>query len=88
VAFGRLSLTFYITHILLGHAFNQWIVHQHEKASSHHTLFFATVFILAGIVFADRWIRHFRRGPLETAVNTLMGVLLKPKEGTRLQVDS
>jgi uncharacterized protein len=88
VAFGRLSLTFYVTHILVGHAFFQWVTHQHGKASSNHTLFFATVFVLAGIVFADRWMRHFRRGPLETAMDTLMGVLLNPKEGTRLQVDS
>ncbi|WP_419662913.1 hypothetical protein Dvar_33990 [Desulfosarcina variabilis str. Montpellier] len=80
VAFGRLSLTFYVSHILISCAWSQWVVTQHKAASSNQVLCFAAVFILAGIVFADRWMRHFRRGPLEMAVNELMCAFLRLKQ--------
>jgi uncharacterized membrane protein YeiB len=81
VAFGRLSLTFYISHILVGYTYNRWAVNQYGLASSNQAVFFATIFILAGLVFANRWLRYFKRGPLETVVNALTSVFLKYKKG-------
>jgi uncharacterized protein len=80
VAFGRLSLTFYISHILIGHAYYQWVVSHHGMVLSNRIFVFMMVFILAGIGFANLWMRHFQRGPLETALNELMCTFCKPKQ--------
>ncbi len=79
VAFGRLSLTFYISHILIGHACDRWIVSRQQTVSSHETLLFTAIFILVGIVFAKWWMHHFQRGPLEMVVNQLISGFLKLK---------
>ena len=78
VAFGRMSLTMYIAHILCGHAYHQWIISQYGIAASRHTLFFAIGFSLAGIVFASVWARFFMRGPLEFVMNTMAHTLASP----------
>ena len=78
VAFGRLSLTLYISHILASSAYHQWILATHGSASSEQMLFFSTGFILAGIAFATAWTRHFKRGPLEQLMDALTRLSLTP----------
>lgn len=77
-AFGRLSLTFYISHILFGHFCHQWIVKQYGSVSSSQTLLFAVGFIIAANLFALVWTRFFMRGPLEMAMNALTYAVMKP----------
>jgi uncharacterized membrane protein YeiB len=76
-ALGRLSLTVYISHILLGHACHQWIVKPYGSASSSQTLLFAVGFILAATFFALVWTRCFMRGPLEMAMIALTNTIMK-----------
>jgi uncharacterized membrane protein YeiB len=77
-AFGRLPFTVYLSHILLGHAYNQWIVDQYGSASSRQALLFAVGFIIAANLFASVWTRFFMRGPLEMAMNALTQAIRKP----------
>jgi uncharacterized membrane protein YeiB len=77
-AFGRLSLTFYVSHILLGHAYHQWIIQSQGIITSSQVLFFAVAFIMVGMAFALLWTRCFRRGPLEMAMNALTCAFMKP----------
>ena len=86
-AFGRMSLTMYLCHILIGHAVTRLLESQNGSASSNQLLFFSTVFILSGILFADRWMRHFKRGPVETVLHRLTAVLLRRK-GQRLPANA
>jgi uncharacterized membrane protein YeiB len=77
-AFGRLSLTFYISHILFGHFCHQWIVKQYGSVSNSQALLFAVGFIIAANLFALVWTRFFMRGPLEMAMNALTYAFMKP----------
>lgn len=77
-AFGRLSLTFYVSHILLGHAYHQWVIQLQGIITSSQVLFFAIAFIMVGMAFALVWTRCFRRGPLEMAMNALIYACVKP----------
>lgn len=85
-ALGRLSLTFYISHILFGHACHQWIVKQHGGVSSSQALIFAVGFIIAATLFAMVWTRCFKRGPLEMAMNALTQAFMKPLQIKHFQL--
>jgi uncharacterized membrane protein YeiB len=76
-AFGRLSLTFYISHILIGHAYHRWIIKPQGIVAASQPLFFTVVFIMAGMMFALVWTRFFMRGPLEMALNALTHACMK-----------
>jgi uncharacterized protein len=77
VALGRMSLTFYIFHILICDAYNRWVVHQQGNASGHQAIFFAIGFIIIGTLFASVWSYCFGRGPLEFGINKLTKFLSK-----------
>jgi uncharacterized protein len=77
VVFGRMSLTFYIAHILIGTAYSHWIDERYGLATSGQALFFAIGFIVAGILFAMVWSRYFSRGPLEMVMNTMTHFFVK-----------
>jgi len=81
-AFGRMSLTVYLSHILIGHLFNRLFVSQGSSISSNQMIGFATAFILSGILFADRWMRHFKRGPVETILHELTDAFLRLRRQT------
>jgi uncharacterized protein len=81
-AFGRLSLTFYIAHILIGHVYRRWIGKPHAIVSNGQALLFSTGFILAGMVFAVVWTRHFKRGPLEMVLDALSRLFLKRRDAS------
>jgi uncharacterized membrane protein YeiB len=81
-AFGRLSLTFYIAHILIGTVYRRWIGNPYAVVSNDQALFFSTVFILAGMVFAAFWMRHFKRGPLEVVLDALSRLFLKRRSAS------
>ena len=66
-----MAMTFYVSHILISHLFYRWITERHYMATSLQVLLFAVAFILIGIVFAGVWLHHFKRGPLELALDTL-----------------
>ncbi|WP_319521728.1 heparan-alpha-glucosaminide N-acetyltransferase domain-containing protein [uncultured Desulfosarcina sp.] len=75
-AFGRLSLTVYISHILIGTVYCRWIDNRHALATADRALLFSTVFILAGMVFAAAWTRRFKKGPLEMVLDALSRMFL------------
>jgi uncharacterized protein len=79
-AFGRLSLTMYVSHILIGSALNAWIVAHHGRATSAQILVFAVGFVFSGIAFAAIWIRRYKRGPLERALDGLTRLSFKSKK--------
>lgn len=81
-AFGRLSLTFYISHILIGHVYRRWMGNPNAIVPKDQALFFSTGFILAGIVFAAVWTRHFKRGPLEMVLDALSRLFLKRRDAS------
>lgn len=81
-AFGRMSLTIYIAHILIGHACKPLFATPQGLAASHQMIAFASIFILSGILFADRWMRHFKRGPLEMMLHELTGAFLRRRRPT------
>jgi len=81
-AFGRLSLTLYISHILIGHVYRRWIGSPHPIVSNGKALFFSTGFILAGMVFAAVWTRHFKRGPIEMVLDALSRLFLKRRDAS------
>jgi uncharacterized membrane protein YeiB len=66
VAFGRLSLTMYVAHLLLGYALFYWIEHNFGEVTWAQTLNAAGLFCCSGICVAAGWLRFFKRGPLET----------------------
>jgi len=78
VAFGRLSLTLYVCHILAGGLYHRWILAHHESVSSTQLLSFAAGYIAIGMVFATLWTRRYKRGPLERLMDALTRVSLKP----------
>jgi len=85
-AFGRLSLTFYISHILIGQVYRRWIIKPDAMVSNDQALFFATGFIAAGMAFAAVWTRHFNRGPLEKVLDALSRLFPKRRTASLQQV--
>ena len=83
-AFGRLSLTFYISHILIGSLYYRWIGNRHAIATFGQALLFSTVFILAGMVLAAAWTRRFKKGPIETVLDALSRMFL-PRRNASLR---
>ncbi len=61
---GQLALTLYVAHVVIGmgllEAFDRL-----ENQTPRFTVAAATVFCVAGVVFASFWRRRFARGPLE-----------------------
>lgn len=64
-AFGRLSLTMYVTHLVLAGAVRTWLDTTLFSITTWHVIFAAILFCCLGICFAVIWLRFFRRGPLE-----------------------
>ena len=71
VAFGRLSLTLYVFHILLCDAYYRWVKAFYGNATSGQMLSFTMGYILGGMVLAAVWTRRFKRGPLESVMDSL-----------------
>lgn len=69
LAFGRLSLTMYIAHLLLGYTLLHWIENNYGdygEVAWTQTLNAVGLFCCFGICVAAGWLRFFKRGPLET----------------------
>lgn len=72
VATGKLSLTLYVAHVLVGMGTLEtmgWL----ENQSIERALASAAVFCILGTVFAVLWLRRFRSGPLEWVFRRLAG---------------
>lgn len=80
VAFGRLSLTLYISHIIIASAYDTWIQKHFGAASSGQVLGFSASYIVSGMVFAFLWTRRFDRGPLERVMDALIRVSVGMRE--------
>ncbi|MCV6636879.1 DUF418 domain-containing protein [Candidatus Albibeggiatoa sp. nov. NOAA] len=61
---GKLSLTLYVAHVLIGMGFLESI-EMLEDQPIEVSLFSAVVFCMLGIVFSIVWLRYFATGPLE-----------------------
>jgi uncharacterized membrane protein YeiB len=69
VAFGRLSLTMYVAHLLLGNTLLHWIENNYGdygEVAWTQTLNAVGLFCCFGICVATGWLRFYKRGPLET----------------------
>ncbi|MGD9367765.1 MAG: heparan-alpha-glucosaminide N-acetyltransferase domain-containing protein [Desulfobacteraceae bacterium] len=73
LAFGRLSLTLYVTHLIFGILLVQWIEKSNGTPNAAHMLNAAGLFCCAGILASALWLRWFRRGPLEALFFRLAG---------------
>jgi uncharacterized membrane protein YeiB len=73
LAFGRISLTLYVSHLMFGFFLIQWIIKNSGAPDAGLMLDSAGFFCCAGILSASLWLRWFRRGPLETLFYRLAG---------------
>ena len=64
-AFGRLSLTMYVGHLVVAGAVRAWLRATLFPITTLHIVFAAILFCCTGSCFAVIWLRYFRRGPLE-----------------------
>ncbi len=78
-AFGRLSMTMYMAHLVLAAMISDWLDAMSLSVTTLHVVFAAILFCCAGICFAVIWLRFFRRGPLEILFHQFsMGFHRKP----------
>lgn len=71
-ATGKLSLTLYVAHVILGMGTLEALGRLHDQ-SIEVALFSALVFCCAGTLFATLWLRRFDSGPLEWVFRRLAG---------------
>jgi uncharacterized protein len=73
IAFGRLSLTVYVTHLLLAIGLTRWITAHGGVPDAAYMFNAVGLYCCAGIPAATMWLRCFKRGPLETLFHRLAG---------------
>jgi uncharacterized membrane protein YeiB len=73
LAFGRLSLTLYVTHLIFGFFLTQCIIKNNGTPDAMFMLNSAGLFCCAGILASALWLRWFKRGPLEALFYRLAG---------------
>jgi uncharacterized membrane protein YeiB len=79
MAFGRLSLTMYVAHLVMAGAISAWLDKTLFSVTRLHVVYAAVLFCCAGICFAVFWLKFFRRGPLEMVFHRLsMGLQRRP----------
>lgn len=64
VAVGQLSLTLYVTHIMIGYIFLE-IMKSHKIMLSIFPIWGAFIFFAAALLFSFYWRERFQKGPLE-----------------------
>ncbi len=80
--YGRMSLTDYIMQSVIGtYLYFGYGLALHATCGVTLSLLIGVVFLVAQIVFAHVWFRHFRRGPLETLWNKATWIQFKPDSG-------
>lgn len=62
---GKLSLTLYITHVIIGIGLLEWLGLLNGQ-NIKFALTSAIIFCVISIIFSVLWLKHFKRGPLET----------------------
>ena len=71
---GRLALTLYVLHVLVGMglaiAYDESMISKH---SINFTFCYAMVFSILSIVFANVWLHYFKSGPLEWLFKKIVG---------------
>lgn len=77
-SFGKLSLTLYIGHLLLGFGVVAWVEGHGGRVGPTGMLAVAALFCLAGIFFATSWCRRFKRGPLESLFYRISRLAVAP----------
>jgi uncharacterized membrane protein YeiB len=73
LVFGRLSLTFYVAHLIFGILLIRWIIINHGTPDAVFMLNAAGLFCCAGISASAMWLRWLKRGPLEALFHRLAG---------------
>jgi uncharacterized membrane protein YeiB len=73
LAFGRLSMTLYVSHLIFGFFLFQWVVKNNGSPDAMYMLNSAGFFCCAGILASAWWLRWFNRGPLEALFYRLAG---------------
>ena len=71
---GRIALTLYIAHIWLGMNIQRWIGWGGDDGPGINRVWvFSLGFMVASVVFANLWLRRFKRGPLEAVIRRHTG---------------
>ena len=63
---GRLALTLYVGHVLIGLTAWEVMGGEEERADLHEVFRWWSSTVVVALVFASIWLRFFKRGPLET----------------------
>lgn len=72
-AAGRLSLTVYVAHVLVGMGTLEALGRLDGEQSLESALAASALFYLLAVLFAVLWTKRFRRGPLEAALRRFAG---------------
>ena len=70
---GRLTLTLYISHVIVGLGVLEYLGLL-ENQTIHFALLAAAIFFVAAIVFSTIWLKYFRTGPLEYLFNRIVAL--------------
>lgn len=71
---GRIALTLYVAHVVIGMGLVFSIDDQMIGSYSiDFSICYALVFSLCSIIFANLWLKHFKYGPLEWLFNKMLG---------------
>lgn len=66
-AYGRMSLTDYVMQSIIGtFLYFGYGLALHKTCGTLYSFLIGVLFLIAQIIFAHWWFRHFKRGPLET----------------------
>lgn len=71
---GKLALTLYVAHVVLGMGlalvYDESMI---DKQSIQFTMCYAAVFSMLSIIFSTIWLKYFRSGPLEWLFKKILG---------------
>lgn len=71
---GRLALTLYVAHVVVGmslaYAYDETMIGKH---SIQFTLLYAIGFSLLSVIFSNVWLNYFKSGPLEWLFKRILG---------------
>jgi uncharacterized protein len=61
---GQTTLSLYVAHIIVG-SILMWILEEFDLAPRLFSLWASLFFYLVALFFSQKWLNHFRKGPLE-----------------------
>ncbi len=72
IATGRMTLTLYAAHILIGMLVLVFLGYE-NSGEAEVSLMATFIFVILSVIFADRWMKRFKAGPMELLMRRLTG---------------